>query len=112
LFCNERLGEVGEGFLLSRYRSAAISTRHSTFAVKKWLRKRFIARREDELLLGPPDTGKSRLAQAIGRAAIQQGYRVIYREAHTLLEELADAARRHTQGLPDRAHNHAAPDHR
>jgi hypothetical protein len=31
------------------------------------------------------------LAQAIGRAVIQQGYRVIYREAHTLLEELADA---------------------
>jgi DNA replication protein DnaC len=36
-------------------------------------------------------TGKSHLAQAIGRAAIQQGYRVIYREAHTLLEDLADA---------------------
>src|SRR5262249_53875563 len=36
-------------------------------------------------------TGKSHLAQAIGHAAIQQGYRVIYREAHTLLEELTDA---------------------
>ena len=43
------------------------------------------------LLLGPPGTGKSHLAQAIGRAAIQQGYRVIYREAHTLLEELTEA---------------------
>ena len=31
------------------------------------------------------------MAQAIGRAVIQQGYRVLYREAHTLLEELADA---------------------
>jgi hypothetical protein len=31
------------------------------------------------------------LAQAIGRAVIQQGYRVMYREAHTLLEELAYA---------------------
>ena len=52
---------------------------------------RFVAQREDALFLGPPGTGKSHLAQAIGRAAIQQGYRVLYREAHTLLEELADA---------------------
>jgi DNA replication protein DnaC len=52
---------------------------------------RFIAQREDALFLGPPGTGKSHLAQAIGHAAIQQGYRVTYREAHTLLEELADA---------------------
>jgi len=52
---------------------------------------RFIAQREDALFLGPPGAGKSHLAQAIGRAVIQQGYRVTYREAHTLLEELADA---------------------
>ena len=53
---------------------------------------RFVGQREDALFLGPPGTGKSHLAQAIGRAAIQQGYRVVYREAHTLIEELADAA--------------------
>jgi DNA replication protein DnaC len=52
---------------------------------------RFITQREDALFLGPPGTGKSHLAQAIGSAVIQQGYRVLYREAHTLLEELADA---------------------
>jgi len=52
---------------------------------------RFVQQREDALFLGPPGTGKSHLAQAIGRAAIQQGYRVVYREAHTLLEEIADA---------------------
>ena len=43
----------------------------------------FIARHEDALFLGPPGTGKSHLAQAIGQAAIQQGYRVLYRETHT-----------------------------
>jgi DNA replication protein DnaC len=51
----------------------------------------FISRREDALLLGPPGTGKSHLAQAIGQAVIQQGYKVLYRETHTLLDELADA---------------------
>src|SRR5262252_2473863 len=51
----------------------------------------FIAKHEDALFLGPPGTGKSHLAQAIGMAAIQQGYRVIYRETHTLMENLADA---------------------
>ena len=52
---------------------------------------RFVLQREDVLFLGPPGTGKSHLAQAIGRSAILQGYRVVYREAHTLLEELAEA---------------------
>jgi DNA replication protein DnaC len=52
---------------------------------------RFVERREDVLLLGPPGTGKSHLAHAIGHAAIQQGHKVRYREAHVLIEELADA---------------------
>jgi len=51
----------------------------------------FIGKREDALFLGPGGTGKSHLAQAIGQAAIQQNYRVIYRETHVLLEELAEA---------------------
>ncbi len=51
----------------------------------------FIAKREDALFLGPGGTGKSHLAQAIGQAAIQQGYPVLYRETHVLLDELADA---------------------
>jgi DNA replication protein DnaC len=51
----------------------------------------FIARHEDALFLGPPGSGKSHLAQAIGQAVIQQGYRVLYRETHTLLDELAEA---------------------
>ena len=53
---------------------------------------RFVSQREDALFLGPPGTGKSHLAQAIGHAAIQQGHRVLYREAHALIEELADAS--------------------
>jgi len=52
---------------------------------------RFIQQREDVLLPGPLGTGKSHLAQAIGHAAILQGHRVLYREAHLLVEELADA---------------------
>lgn len=52
---------------------------------------RFVGQREDALFLGPPGSGKSHLAQAIGRAAIQQGYRVVYREAHALIEAIADA---------------------
>ncbi|NWF83205.1 MAG: ATP-binding protein, partial [Bryobacteraceae bacterium] len=51
----------------------------------------FIGRHEDALFLGPGGTGKSHLAQAIGQAAILQGYKVLYRETHVLLEELADA---------------------
>ena len=51
----------------------------------------FINRREDALFLGPGGTGKSHIAQAIGHAAIQQGHRVLYRETHLLLEELADS---------------------
>ncbi|HEV3083051.1 MAG TPA: IS21-like element helper ATPase IstB [Gemmataceae bacterium] len=51
----------------------------------------FIAKREDALFLGPGGTGKSHLAQAIGQMAIQQGYRVLYRETHVLLENMAEA---------------------
>jgi DNA replication protein DnaC len=51
----------------------------------------FIARHEDALFVGPGGAGKSHLAQAIGQAAIQQGYRVLYRETHILLEQLADS---------------------
>lgn len=52
---------------------------------------RFIAQHQDGLFLGPPGTGKSHLAQAIGLAAIHHGFDVLYREAHTLVEQMADA---------------------
>lgn len=43
------------------------------------------------LFVGPGGTGKSHLAQAIGQAVILQGYKVLYRETHVLLDELGDA---------------------
>jgi len=85
---------------LARFRDADRSLDTFDFGFNKKMNRalvyelataRFIAQHEDVLLLGPPGTGKSHLAQAIGHAAIQQGYRVLYREAHTLLEELTDA---------------------
>ena len=51
----------------------------------------FIAKHDDALFLGPGGTGKSHLAQAIGQAAILQGFRVRYRETHVLLDQLAEA---------------------
>ena len=53
---------------------------------------RFVEQRQDVLFLGPPGTGKSHVAQALGHAALLQGHRVLYREAHILLEEIADAS--------------------
>lgn len=52
---------------------------------------RFVTQHEDGLFLGPPGTGKSHLAQAIGSAAIHQGIDVLYKEAHVLVEDLGDA---------------------
>lgn len=51
----------------------------------------FVSKREDALFVGPGGTGKSHLAQAIGQAVILQGYKVLYRETHVLLDELGDA---------------------
>src|SRR5439155_4176776 len=52
----------------------------------------FIAKHDDALFLGPPGTGKRLLAQAIGLAEIKQGYRVVYREPHTRLNDIAEGA--------------------
>jgi DNA replication protein DnaC len=57
----------------------------------------FVAKREDALFLGPGGAGKSHLAQAIGQATILQGYKVLYREVHILLDELSDAVAEGTQ---------------
>jgi DNA replication protein DnaC len=51
-----------------------------------------IQQREDVLFLGPPGTGKSHSRPSARPRGDRAGYRVIYREAHTLLEEIADAS--------------------
>ena len=48
----------------------------------------FIDAKENVLLIGRPGTGKSHAAKAIALSAVQRGYKVLYREAHTLLEEI------------------------
>ena len=52
---------------------------------------RLLSQNDVHYVSGSPGTGKSHLAQAIGQAAIQQGYRVLYRETHKLLDDLAEA---------------------
>jgi DNA replication protein DnaC len=53
---------------------------------------RFIEQHDDCLILGNAGVGKSHIAQAIGVSAIHAGFRVLYREAHRLFEELVFAA--------------------
>ncbi|MFY9738803.1 MAG: IS21-like element helper ATPase IstB [Candidatus Cybelea sp.] len=62
---------------------------------------RFVEQRQDCLILGNPGCGKSHIAQGIGMAAIHAGFRVIYREAHVLFEELvlASAIDERTQAI-------------
>lgn len=102
---SDELTRRGDRLLERRRKQAGFRDHHTTldnfdFSFNKKMNRslvfdlataNFIARREDALFLGPPGSGKSHLAQAIGQAVIQQGYKVLYRETHTLLDELADA---------------------
>lgn len=105
MLVNDELARRGDRLLARRIKAAEFRDADRTLDAFDWDFNRkmnravlfklatahFIHRHEDALFLGPPGTGKSHLAQAIGRAAIQQGFRVLYREAHVLLEEIADA---------------------
>jgi DNA replication protein DnaC len=52
---------------------------------------KFIDAREDALLIGKPGTGKSHIAKALALLAVNRGYKVLYREAHQLIEDIHEA---------------------
>lgn len=52
---------------------------------------KFIEAREGALFIGPPGVGKSHIAKALAQLAVQRGYKVLYREAHTLIGEINEA---------------------
>ena len=52
---------------------------------------KFIDAKEDILIIGPPGTGKSHVAKALASNAVQRGFKVLYREAHQLIEDITEA---------------------
>lgn len=52
---------------------------------------KFIDARDDVLLLGQPGTGKSHVAKALALLAVERGYKVLYRDALQLIEDISEA---------------------
>ncbi len=68
---------------------------------------RFVASAENVLLFGPPGVGKTHLAIALGRAAIEMGHSVLFVSATALIAALVKA---HTEGrLADQLAFYAKP---
>jgi DNA replication protein DnaC len=59
--------------------------------VRELATSRFVANAENVLLFGPPGVGKSHLAIALGRAAVEHGHSVLFVTAASLLGALARA---------------------
>ncbi len=52
---------------------------------------KFADAKENALLIGKPGTGKSHIAKALALLAVERGYKVMYREAHVLIEDIHEA---------------------
>lgn len=52
---------------------------------------KFLEAHENLLAIGPPGTGKSHVAKALATSAVARGFRVLYREAHRLIEDITEA---------------------
>lgn len=52
---------------------------------------RFVAQRDDVLLIGPPGLGKSHIATAVAIGAIRGGYRALVRSAFDLCQDFLEA---------------------
>jgi DNA replication protein DnaC len=51
----------------------------------------FINMKEDVVALGPPGHGKTHLASAVGYEAVKRGYKVLFKQADTLVIEMNEA---------------------
>lgn len=60
--------------------------------IMRLIATQFIRDGEDALLIGSPGTGKSHIAQAVALAAIDVGFKVIYREASAFFQDLFEAS--------------------
>jgi DNA replication protein DnaC len=65
--------------------------------IKDLASSRFVHQNESVLLIGPPGTGKTHIAVALGLLAIENGYTVFYRSAFDLVEEMQESFRTDTR---------------